>query len=63
MTLVKLTQSGNTVYVNPEHVAIVSPHASLVNITNVTLVSGINVAVEGVALEIAEKLGYKISFA
>jgi hypothetical protein len=63
MSLVKLSQSGNTVYVNPVHVALVSPHASLINTTNVTLALGLNLAVEGAASEIAEKLGYKISFA
>ena len=61
MSLVKLTQSGNVVYVNPDHVAIVTAHATLVNVTNVTLATGINIQVEGSASELAQELGYKIS--
>ena len=37
MSLVKLTQNGHSLYVNPDQVAIVSPHPELVNQTNVTL--------------------------
>jgi hypothetical protein len=58
MSLVKLLQEGNVIYVNPDHVGIVSPHATLVNRTNVTLALGLNIQVEGAASELALKLGY-----
>ena len=55
---VKFTQNGNAAYFNTDHIAIVSPHPSLVNQTNVTLATGLNAQVDGSASEIALKLGY-----
>ena len=61
MSLVKLTQNGHSLYVNPDQVAIVSPHPTLVNQTNVTLATGLNVQTEGSASELAITLGYQKS--
>ena len=55
---VKFTQNGNVAYFNTDHIAIVSPHPSLVNKTNVTLATGLNASVDGSASEIALQLGY-----
>ena len=62
MTLVKFTQTGQSLYINSEHVAVVSPHAQLIGTTNVTLANGINVAVEGNLAEVIEKLGHKLAW-
>ena len=63
MKLIKMQSTkGATIYVNPETVAIVSPHASLVNVTNVTFASGMNLEVNGAASEVAPRLGYERSF-
>ena len=51
MSLVKLFQNGNAVYINPDHIAIVSAHPTLVNQTNVTLATGLNVQTDGSASE------------
>ena len=61
MSLVKLFQNGNAVYINPDHIAIVSAHPTLVNQTNVTLATGLNVQTEGSASELAITLGYQKS--
>ncbi len=58
--IVKLIQNGTALYVNSEHVAVVSPHPQLINQTNVTLFAGINILVEGAATEVAISLGYKL---
>lgn len=58
MSLIKLTQSGTDIYINPDHVAIVSPD-TLINTTNVTLVNGMNAKVEGSAKEVAFRLGWE----
>ena len=55
---VKFTQNGNAAYFNADHIAIVSPHPSLVNQTNVTLATGLNAQVDGSTSESALKLGY-----
>jgi len=61
MTLVKLTQNGIAVYVNPAHVALVTAHPELVNRTNVTLVTGINIQADGAGRDLADKFGYEES--
>lgn len=61
MSLVKLTQNGHSLYVNPDQVAIVSPHPELINQTNVTLSSGLNILVTGAASELAVLIGYQKS--
>ena len=61
MSLVKLTQNGHNLYVNPDQVAIVSPHPELINQTNVTLSSGLNILVTGTASELAILIGYQKS--
>lgn len=58
--IVRLTQNGTTLYVNTDHVAIVSAHPQLVNQTNVTLVNGFNILADGAATEIAISFGYEI---
>ena len=55
--IVKLIQSGVEIYVNSDHVAIVSPD-TLINTSNVLLVNGINAKVEGAAREVAGKFGW-----
>ena len=57
-TFVKFTQDGKVAYFNTDHIAIISPHPSLVNKTNVTLATGLNASVDGSASEIALQLGY-----
>jgi hypothetical protein len=59
MTLVKFTQAGKDLYINSDHVAIVSP-GTLINQTNITLVNGLNAAVEGTLTEVTASLGYKL---
>lgn len=58
MSLTKLTQQGKTLYVNSEHVAIISPD-SLIGKTNVTLINGLNINVDGTAEETANSFGYR----
>lgn len=59
MSLVKLQSTkGATIYVNAGSVAIVSPHPTLVTVTNVTFTSGINLEVEGSSRDLALTLGY-----
>jgi hypothetical protein len=60
--IVKLIQNGTALYVNSDQMAIVSPHPQLINQTNVTLGTGINVLVEGAASEIAVLFGYKAAW-
>lgn len=55
---IKLTQNGNIAYVNSEQIGIISAHPSLVNKTNVTLATGLNMEVDGSALEVAKLAGY-----
>ena len=56
--ILKITQNGNEAYINGDHVAIITPHPTLINQTSLLLATGLSAAVDGRASEFALKLGY-----
>lgn len=56
MNLVQLKTKAAEIYINPEHVALVSPHAQIIGSSNITLPSGLTFEVEGTTHEIRNAL-------
>lgn len=58
MSIVKLETDKATIYVNTDHVALISPHATLLGVTNVTLSNALNFEAKGATDQIAREMGY-----